>query len=99
MCVAGSGGGSYLDVKSRVLFLYGDVVRLHGQRAPMITFASFSPISLPAVGACNMPRAPSLLFALQLGMHVYDKAGDIVRKFAKPAHPETDPDHVVTLCR
>ncbi|CAM9666820.1 unnamed protein product [Scytosiphon promiscuus] len=33
-----------------------------------------------------------------LGMHVYDKAGSVVRKFAAPAHPQTDPDHVVTLC-
>jgi len=35
----------------------------------------------------------------KMGMHVYDKAGNAVRQFAKPADPQTDPDHVVTLCR
>lgn len=41
----------------------------------------------------------SLFVVLKMGMHVYDKAGSVVRKFAKPADPKTDPDHVVTLCR
>ncbi|CAM9111170.1 unnamed protein product [Pylaiella littoralis] len=34
-----------------------------------------------------------------LGMHVHDSVGNVVRSFATPAHPHTDPDHVVTLCR
>lgn len=68
--------------------------------APLIAFFRFLLNPLLVVGArYHMPRAPPLMFTLQLGMHVYDKAGDMVRKFAKPAHPETDPDHVVTLSR
>ncbi|CAM9941841.1 unnamed protein product, partial [Sphacelaria rigidula] len=34
-----------------------------------------------------------------LGIKVYDKTGQIVRTFQERADPETDPDHVVTLCR
>lgn len=67
---------------------------------PLIAFFRFLLNPLLVVGArYHMPRAPPMMFTLQLGMHVYNKAGDVVRKFAKPAHPETDPDHVVTLSR
>ena len=78
--------------------MLGGVARL--QRCADDPVFSFLLSPRPLVGArYRMPHTSPLMFALQLGMHIYDKAGDVVRKFAKPSHPEIDPDHVVTLSR